>query len=734
MKKKVIIFSSIIVSLAIIFAFIYQSREPFAVNGTGNPYSEKDTQTVLSDKKWLLTFTKEFKQESIKENESIYVTDKDGNKVEANLEVSKDFVTVSPPEGGYDPNKGPYELHISGEIESVDGKTLGKQKKIKFTAMKQLPTVASNKELNSLFTARLEQMKQEREESKQFFNFGRSGDESTSSSEDSDGAANADMATESESGSSGSPDGHSETNVQVQGVDEADIVKTDGDFIYQATDQKLQITEADPVEEMTVLTELRYKDFNPYQLFLDGNQLVVIGHYWDEKMMYGGYGEGKSSEGDMIMPMHEATKAIVYDITDRANPTVQKTVTLEGGYVSSRKIENHVYLITNKYADFWMLEEHPEADLRPRVSDTQGEEEGDLKGVPYEDIRYFPDSTEDNFMTIATIDLNQPQEDAAITTYVGSGNQIYMSKENLYVAVPNYGYGPNWANNESTEVYKFAVDGMTVEFRANGAIPGHLLNQFSMDEYKGHFRVAATKGQAWDKNSPSSNHLFILDGGMNVVSSVEDLAKGERIYSVRFMQDKAYVVTFKEVDPLFVFDLSNPAEPKVLGELKIPGFSNYLHPYDENHLIGFGYDTKLEKDQWGTRVLTNGVKISLFDVSDPTNPLEKHTEIIGGQSTHSPLNHDHKALLFNKDKDIFAFPITKYNENQKDGSYRLDFEGAMVYGIDPEKGFILHTKITHQQENTLYEDWENMVQRILYIDDHLYTVTPKEIKATKITW
>ncbi|KPB04117.1 beta-propeller domain-containing protein [Bacillus sp. CHD6a] len=726
MKKKVIIFSSILVGLGIIFAFIYQSREPFAVNGTGNPYSEKDTQTVLSDKKWLLTFTKEFQQDSIKENESIYVTDKDGNKVETVLEVSKDFVSLSPPQGGYDPSKGPYELHISGDIESVDGKTLGKQKKIKFTAMKQLPTVASRKELNSLFTARLKQMQANKEESKQLFSFG--GDESTGS-DDSEDAAGADMATESES--NGSAGGHSETNVQVQGVDEADIVKTDGDFIYQAIDQKLKITKVEPVEEMTVVTELRYKDFNPYQLFLDGDQLVVIGHFWDEKLMYR---ETKSSEEDKIMPMHEATRAIIYDITDRSNPVVQKTVTLEGYYISSRKIDNHVYLIANKYADFWMLEEHPEADLRPRVSDIQGEEEGELKGVPYEDIRYFPDSTEDNFMTIATIDLNQPQEAATITTYVGSGNQIYMSKENLYVAVPNYGYGPHWTNNESTEIYKFAVDGMSVEFRANGAIPGYLLNQFSMDEYKGNFRVAATKGHAWDEHSPSSNHLFILDEGMNVISSVEDLARGERIYSVRFMQDKAYVVTFKEVDPLFVFDLSNPNEPKVLGELKIPGFSNYLHPYDENHLIGFGYDTKVEKDQWGTRVVTNGVKISLFDVSDPTNPLEKHTEIIGGQSTHSPLNHDHKALLFNKEKDIFAFPITKYNENQKDGSYRLDFEGAMVYGIDPEKGFTLHTKITHQQENTLYEDWENMVQRILYIDDHLYTVTPKQVKATKITW
>ncbi|WP_339148603.1 MULTISPECIES: beta-propeller domain-containing protein [unclassified Sutcliffiella] len=727
MKKRVVIFSFLVVGLAIIFAAFYQTKEPFTVNGTGNPILAKDTQTVLSNKTWMLTFTKEFKKESIDQDESIYVTDKDGNRVESRLEISDDHVTVMPPDGGYDPKKGPYVLHISGDIESVDGKKLDEQKNIKFTAIAELPTVASKKELNKLFTAQLEQMETAQRSSKSFFEFSK--EESTSTSDDSaSGSDNADMgASEAESAGGG----HSDTNVQVQGVDEADIVKTDGDFIYQATDQKLKITKAAPVEKMTVVSELRYKDFSPYQLFLDGNQLVVIGTFWDEKM----YSSDSSKvAGEMIMPMYDSTKAIIYDISDRSNPVVQKTITLEGNYVSSRKIENHVYLITNKYADYWILREHPEADLRPRISDTNGEEEEKLEAVPYDGIRYFPDSSENNFMTIASLDLNQIQDDAAITTYVGSGNQIYMSKENLYVAVPNYSHGPHWTHNESTEVYKFEVEGTSVEFHANGSIPGYLLNQFSMDEHKGYFRVAATKGQTWDEHSPSSNHLFILDGGMNVVSSVEDLARGERIYSVRFMQDKAYVVTFKEVDPLFVFDLSNPNEPKVLGELKIPGFSNYLHPYDENHLIGFGYDTKLEKDQWGTRVVTNGVKISLFDVSDPTNPLEKHTEIIGGRSTHSPLNYDHKALLFNKEKDIFAFPITSYNENDKDGSYRLAFEGAMVYGIDPDKGFTLHKKITHQQENSLYEDWENMVQRILYIDEHLYTVTPKEVKATKITW
>jgi uncharacterized secreted protein with C-terminal beta-propeller domain len=724
MQKRAIILFLIIAGLALVFGIFYQNKEPFALTGTGAATNSKDTLTVLANKTWTLSFTKEFNKDSLKKD-AIYVTDKNGERVDTALDIADNHVIITPPSGGYSPEKGPFQLHISGDIESIDGRTLGEQKKITFIAKENLPTLQSKEELNELFHAKIKQMK-ESYEKESIFQFSRSGSETMNSDDAAVGEA------ESADSSEAMGSGHSETNVQVQGVDEADIVKTDGDFIYQATDQKLKITQASPIDELNVVAEIRYKNFYPSQLFLDGNQLVVIGNFWDEKMAYDG-GSTKRG-GHFIMPMHDATRAIIYDISNRSEPVVQKTITIEGSYISSRKIDNHVYLIANQYANYWMLEENPEADLRPRTSDTNGDEEEEMQHVPYSDISYFPESTEDNFMTIASFDLNKPADDASILTYLGSGQQIYMSKENLYVAVPNYDYGPHWANNESTDIYKFSVEGLEVEFSSNGSIPGYLLNQFSMDEHNGYFRVAATKGQAWDEQAPSSNHLFILDEALNVVSSVEDLARGERIYSVRFMQDKAYVVTFKEVDPLFVFDLSNPNEPKVLGELKIPGFSNYLHPYDENYLIGFGYDTKLVKDQWGSRVTTNGVKISLFDVTDPTNPLEKHTEIIGGPSTHSPLNYDHKALLFNKEKDIFAFPITMYNENSKDDSYKLEFEGAMVYGIDPEKGFTLHTKLTHQKENTLYEDWENMVQRILYINDHLYTVTPKEVKASRITW
>ncbi|MCA1321733.1 beta-propeller domain-containing protein [Bacillus tianshenii] len=585
-----------------------------------------------------------------------------------------------------------------------------------------LPTVGSKKELNKLFQDRLEKREKQMGSGIAF-----------ETAEDSSAGAEAERSADSsKSEGDSSSSGHSDTNVQVEGVDEADIVKTDGEYIYQAIDGKLNITKATPVDSIEIITEINYQDFSPYQMFLDGNQLVLIGHYWKETFAPHSTKEGTR---DLIMPMYDATRVIVYDISDAANPKVQKTLTLEGGYFSSRKIDEKVYLIVNQYPNYWMIEENPDVDLRPRLSDTTGEEESeDMKRIAYSDIHYFPESSEDNFMTIASFDLSKPDQDATVLSYIGSGQQVYMSKENLYVAVPTYNQnGRMMPADVNTDIYKFSVNGLDVQFASSGSIPGYLLNQFSMDEYNGYFRVAATDGQAWDETSPSRNNLFIMDGSMKVISSVEDLARGERIYSVRFMGEKAYVVTFKEVDPLFVFDLSDPNAPKVLGELKIPGFSNYLHPYDDNHLIGFGQNTKIEKDQFGTRVVTDGVKISLFDVSDPANPIEKHTEVIGGQATYSPLNYDHKALLFNKEKDIFAFPIVMYREKEKH-DYRFEFEGALVYGIDPEKGFTLHTKMTHQEQGTPYEDWENTIQRVLYIDDHLYAVSPKKITATEITW
>ena len=272
------------------------------------------------------------------------------------------------------------------------------------------------------------------------------------------------------------------------------------------------------------------------------------------------------------------------------------------------------------------------------------------------------------------------------------------------------------------------MDGRNIEYKTAGEVPGHVLNQFSMDEHDGYFRIATTTG-SW--RIETANHLYVLDSGLEVVGKVEDLAAGERIYSTRFMGDKGYMVTFRQVDPLFVIDLSSPTNPQVLGYLKVPGVSDYLHPYDDTHIIGIGRDATEEG-----RML--GMKLALFDVSDFSNPVEVSKYIIGESGTSSEALYDHKAFLFDRDRGLLVIPVSLSEER-----YIQSWEGAYVFGIYTTSGFTLKGRVTHQNETNMteteygYKYWENYdynarVRRSLYMDDVLYTVSNRMIKMNDL--
>ena len=279
-------------------------------------------------------------------------------------------------------------------------------------------------------------------------------------------------------------------------------------------------------------------------------------------------------------------------------------------------------------------------------------------------------------------------------------------------------------------VYRFSVYGGSVTYLNKGSVPGGILNQFSMDEYNKYFRLVTTSYD--QKTYREKNGLYILDGAMEIVGKIEDIAPGERIYSARFMGERAFMVTFKTVDPLFAIELSDPYNPKLLGALKIPGYSNYLHPYDENHLIGFGKDTVV--DAYGNAYYT-GMKISLFDITDMTNPIEMFVESIGDRGTDSELLNNHKALLFSKEKNLLAFPVSVYESRQRatDGQMpaygSFKFAGAYVYDISLESGFSLRGQLSHMSaEDTLKSsDWggnyESYIKRLLTIGERLYAAS-----------
>ncbi|HEY7368065.1 MAG TPA: beta-propeller domain-containing protein, partial [Nitrosopumilaceae archaeon] len=284
-----------------------------------------------------------------------------------------------------------------------------------------------------------------------------------------------------------------------------------------------------------------------------------------------------------------------------------------------------------------------------------------------------------------------------------------------------------------TVIHKIGLDEGNLKYIANSEVAGYLLNQFSMDESGNRFRIATTSDSYSRSGSLTSNNVYVLDENLNQVGSLTKIAPDERIYSARFMGDKLFLVTFKQVDPFFVIDLSSDT-PKILGALKIPGFSNYLQPYDKDHIIGIGRDTK--ENQWGG-VQTNGVKISMFDVSDFNNPKETDTIVIGDAGTDSEILYNHKALLLDKEKNIMSIPIkSNYRilfepDSQSTDMYQQkNWNGFYVYGFENNK-FVERGKIAHYI-------WENnynvqyMQSRSLYIDDTLYTVMDGSIKMNDL--
>jgi uncharacterized secreted protein with C-terminal beta-propeller domain len=300
--------------------------------------------------------------------------------------------------------------------------------------------------------------------------------------------------------------------------------------------------------------------------------------------------------------------------------------------------------------------------------------------------------------------------------------------------------------SETTNIFRFSLADGGVAFASQGTVPGHILNQFSMDEYGETFRIATSVGHLarMANENTSSNNLYVLNRALETVGSIEDIAPGESIYSVRFMGDRTYMVTFKKVDPLFVIDTSDPRNPKILGKLKIPGYSDYLHPYDATHLIGFGKDAVDAAE--GDFAWYQGMKIALFDVSDVSNPKELYSTVIGDRGTSSPLLSNHKALLFDKTRNLLAFPVTVYEltDAQKSASSRTGneygspvFQGAYVYDLTIAGGFKKLGTITHYADDSTFMKsgsyWYGGVSdisRILRIQDSLLTVSQDQVKST----
>ncbi|MEM2136991.1 MAG: beta-propeller domain-containing protein [Candidatus Methanomethylicia archaeon] len=496
---------------------------------------------------------------------------------------------------------------------------------------------------------------------------------------------------------------HSTTNIQVAGVDEADIVKTDGEYLYIVSDGNVYIVRGYPPNRIEIVSKLSFNKTYNLQIYVSGDRLVVLGCGKPQLNVY------KS----LVIPIPNRIETIIfiYDISNRVNPILKRSIVFNGTILSSRMINDHVYVVLNnpalEFVDGGFKILIPKISINGFVRMVEANR---IWYVNVSDVFYY-------FTMVGSINVFNDFEDPSYEVFlIGATSCIYVSHGNLYLTIPNtrlWVKSSSLSNNHETFIYRVELKGDEISLKAKGIVQGYILNQFSMDEYNGFLRVATT---TWE-DSTSKNNVFILDMNLNVVGKLLNLAVGERIYSARFMGDRCYLVTFRQVDPFFVIDLSDPMNPKVLGFLKIPGFSSYLHPYDENHIIGVGLED-------------GRVKLSLFDVSNVDKPVELSKYVVEGEYSSTLVLQDHKAFLFDKSMKLLAIPISILNVTGG-GYIKSYWQGLYVFQLDLEVGFILRGRITHQ--NNVY-DWSGkyFIRRALYIGEFLYTVSDGKIVVNSI--
>lgn len=525
---------------------------------------------------------------------------------------------------------------------------------------------------------------------------------------------------------SGGDAGHSTTNVQESGVDESDIIKTDGDFFYIARQNAegastLKIVTADPADMRVISSTALPPGRN--RLYLLGDRLVVVSQMYANTSRFDG--------------MSVSTEITLLDIADRAAPQLIKAWGFEAGLNESRMIQSklHLVLAAQPVFDFPEILPIEFVDLDAILPD-MATRSGD-GGVARENIADWSDfyrpEDPDGFglITVMTLDMNALDEPPKKAVVVANASTVYSSTEALYVANNDYNYFGD--RRTSTDIHKFALTEAGPVPSGSANVPGRLLNRYSLGEYEGNLRVATTVGHvSRDGSSQVYNNVYVLSEQseeLAVVGSVENIAPGEQIYSARFIGARGYMVTFKKVDPLFTLDLSEPTSPRIVGELKIPGYSDYLHPLDENHLLGIGKDAV----DAGTFAWYQGVQLSVFDVTDFANPQRIDAEIVGVRGTESEAAREPHAFNYYAPAAMLAIPIRLYENAGPDPYSFGDYEetGLFLYHVSPETGIEPAGRITTDSgtSDSRYNYGRPQWMRSAFINDHVYAITNDAVRA-----
>jgi hypothetical protein len=558
-----------------------------------------------------------------------------------------------------------------------------------------------------------------------------------------------DMALEDAAPQAGGGDGgassFSTTNTQEVGVDEADFVKNDDEFIYVLSGAELVIVDAWPAEEMSQVSATTIEGM-PTDMFLNEDQLIVFSSIYERPEPASGLDVDLDLEWGL-------SKVTLLDVSDRSAPVVEREVYIDGWLSNSRRIGDKVYLVVyhpNRGPSVAAIEGagNWESAQREAVNESGiddwisfktelRQQDGEWSKTTAHAVDctniYRPGKAHGmGLVSVQALDLTDATTDLQGSAILSNLSLVYASTDSLFVTENRWKNGNWWANGGQmwTHVHRFDVSENPDEptYRSSGEIPGWLLNSFALSEHDGFLRVATTEGR-WGRNTTNSVYILEETGSiMDTVGSVEGLAPGETIFAVRFLGEKGYIVTFERIDPLFTMDLSDPRNPRVLGELHITGFSNYLHPLGDGHLIGIG-------EEIHPRTMENlGMQISLFDVSDMGDPSLVDRDVLDIGWGWSEAQFDHHAFNYFEENECLAVPVVVY-ENWAE---RV-FTGLQVYRVTPAGG-IEELGQLDQGSLALAEDelnpWNDaycsQVRRSIFMEDRLYAVSAGGIVVASI--
>jgi hypothetical protein len=580
--------------------------------------------------------------------------------------------------------------------------------------------------------------------------------------------------------STSGPTAFSETNNQVAGVDEADFIKTDGQYLYVAANGALRIMDSWPPEESREVSRLELPG-EARKLFVFQDRALVYSALAPSSTTASPectYGYGCSFTGD-----GSRTVITVVDLADRAHPSVLRSLELSGSLLAARRIDGVVHTVVHdavpRIADypvspanvgsgpdeaiaaFVALRDQNAEKIRqtgvdltlPSVTETVYADAAPVSTVRLGDgvFRVAPGADGRSFITVLSLDLTAATGGRFVSVASHPG-AAYASANAIYLSVPMRQSTPYSGLSDPAEaslVHKFALEGAAAQYVASGVVDGHVLNQFALDEYEGNLRVATSSGYV--PSSSVHSQVTVLEQAGTVlhkVGELDQLAPLEDIRSVRFDGPRAFVVTFKKTDPLFVIGLADPAQPAVLGELMIPGFSTYMHLLDSGHLLTIGFDAA---DQ-GSFAWFQGIMLQIFDVTDMTNPLLLHKEVIGTRGSSSAAATNHLAFTYFAPLGVLGLPINVCDGTAGTSAFgTLTFSGLMVYDVSVETGFRLRGRVAHPwpvsaadaltygtSDPSYYacSDWwtdsSSVVERSIFMDAYVFSASHQLIKVNQL--